>query len=116
MADVRRARLAERAASGGALRDIDDVANSYGGTAEQAMLQFARELGQRLNQARSEQRYDCLCLIAAPAFLGLLRGHLDKDTLKLLRAEIAMDIAGFALQDMEECVSQLAPCLGPLPP
>lgn len=104
VAGSRRARIVELA-GGGPLHEIDDLDNPPG---EAALLPFVRELGRRLNQARAGQRYQRLCLIGAPGLLGLLRGHLDKDTLKLLRAEMTTDNAGFALPDIEDCIGRLA--------
>lgn len=53
---------------------------------------FARRLCQRLATARHEGQLSRLYLIAAPAFLGKLRAHLDRDTQALVREEIASDL------------------------
>jgi protein required for attachment to host cells len=38
---------------------------------------FARELSQKLEQAKSSQQYQALILVAAPRFMGLLRQSLN---------------------------------------
>ena len=53
---------------------------------------FARQLAQRLEQARTEHRYDHLILIAAPAFLGRLRQHLSAETAACVTLELDKDL------------------------
>ena len=54
---------------------------------------FAKRLSAYVDKARSEVRYDSLCIVAPPKFLGLLRGNLDKETQKLLKREIPKDLS-----------------------
>ncbi len=49
---------------------------------------FARQLGERLEQARLAGAFDKLVVVAAPAFLGLLRKQLSDETGKLISEEI----------------------------
>lgn len=70
--------------------------------------QFARELGRQLDTAAAQQRYQQLALVAAPRFLGLLRDSLDKQTRKLVTAEVAKNVAAFARSDLEACLQALA--------
>jgi len=41
---------------------------------KQEALRFAIEIGKRLANARKDGRFDQLVLVAAPRFLGLMRG------------------------------------------
>jgi len=70
--------------------------------------QFARHLGHRLDQAAAQNRYQHLALVAAPRFLGLLRDSLDKQTRKLVTAELAKNVSAFARPDIEACLKDLA--------
>ena len=54
---------------------------------------FAKRLCQVLDQARAQHRYETLCLVAAPKFLGLLRGNLSKEAAKLVTREIDKDLS-----------------------
>ncbi len=61
--------------------------------AEHEIELFAKRLGAYVDKARKQVRYDQLCLVAPPRFLGLLRGNLAKESHKLLRREIAKDLS-----------------------
>lgn len=67
---------------------------------------FSREIGQFLERARSEQRYDKLCVIAPPKFLGLLRQHLGKEVQKSLQEEIVSDVSWFGEKEIEKFVQE----------
>jgi protein required for attachment to host cells len=54
---------------------------------------FAKRLAAYVDKARSEVRYDKLCLVAPPKFLGLLRGNLGKESHKVLKREIPKDLS-----------------------
>jgi protein required for attachment to host cells len=55
---------------------------------------FAKRLCEVLDQARTQHRYDELCLVAAPKFLGLLRNNLSKEARKLVTREVDKDLSG----------------------
>jgi protein required for attachment to host cells len=65
---------------------------------------FSKEIGEFLEQARNEHRYNKLHLIAPPKFLGMLRKNLHKETQKLVGEEIAKDIAWEGKKQIEEFV------------
>jgi protein required for attachment to host cells len=65
---------------------------------------FAKSIGEYLNKARLEQRYDKLRVIAFPKFLGALRKHLSKATQETVEDEISKDISQFAPQQIEEYI------------
>jgi protein required for attachment to host cells len=54
---------------------------------------FAKRVAEAIDEARKAARFDDLCLVAAPKFLGLLRANLDKETRKLARREIDKDLS-----------------------
>lgn len=71
---------------------------------EHENIQFSKEVGDYLEKARNEQRFDRLCVIAAPKFLGLLRQNLSKEAQKLVEDEIDKDIARWDKNEIERFV------------
>ena len=61
---------------------------------------FARMLADKLQKGRIEGKYDELVLIAAPRFLGLLRGTLDNATTQMIRGTLDKDYAGLKDRDL----------------
>lgn len=53
---------------------------------------FARRIAEALDEARSENRYDRLVVIAPPAFLGLLREEMPAAVHAMLSAEVGKDL------------------------
>ena len=53
---------------------------------------FARRIVEALDEARRQQQYDRLIVMAPPAFLGLLRKEMPAAVHALLSAEIAKDL------------------------
>ena len=68
---------------------------------DKEMDRFAKELAERLETARAQNRYGRLCLIAPPKFLGLLRRHLSSEAHKLIEREIHKDLSKFDARDIE---------------
>jgi protein required for attachment to host cells len=62
---------------------------------------FAKQIGRYLEQARQQQRYDELVLIAPPKFLGVLRKELDNEVEKLVADELPKDLSWFNGRDLE---------------
>ena len=54
----------------------------------QEAIVFSKQIAARLEAARSAGEFDKLVLMAAPAFLGLLREALSAPTAKLVAAEV----------------------------
>ncbi len=63
---------------------------------------FTKNLSQYLDKARTDHRFDKLCLIAPPKFLGLIRKNLSKEAQKMVEEEIAKDISWFGSKDIED--------------
>lgn len=65
---------------------------------------FSKRLGHYLEQARQEHRFDKLCLIAPPKFLGLIRANMGEEARKAVEEEIPKEIAWFNDTDIEAYV------------
>lgn len=68
--------------------------------------QFSRRLGYFLDQAYLEHRFDRLCVIAPPRFLGLIRDCLGQQVQQSVDEEIAKDLAWFDDQAIEHYLRQ----------
>ena len=65
---------------------------------------FSRTLGDYLDKARTQRKYDRLCLIAPPKFLGLIRQNLSKDAQRMVDKEVPKDISWFNPRDIENYI------------
>ncbi len=65
---------------------------------------FSKAVGEFLDKARNEHRFDKLHVIAPSRFLGLLRRNLNKETQKLVDEEIVKDISWQNKNEIEEFV------------
>ena len=68
---------------------------------------FAKQIADRLYQARVENRMEKLILVAPPKFLGLLRDELDNPTQKLVIHSLSKDLSKASLADIQQAVSDL---------
>ena len=68
---------------------------------EHAVELFAKRVGDYLERARQEHRYDALVLVAPPKFLGALRKELDKEVEKLVTREVPKELSGFSERELE---------------
>lgn len=123
VADASRARIFETRALGRGLREIEDLANPAGRAhsndlladaggrtysnagarpghtqarsdpVEHEVQMFAKRLADRIEQGRVERRFEGLCLVAPPRFLGLLRDKCCRETGKLVEFELAKDLS-----------------------
>lgn len=60
---------------------------------DRVVSDFSRQLADKLRQARVQNQFDRLVLIAPPRFLGLLRSSLDGPTSQLVIGTIHKDLA-----------------------
>jgi protein required for attachment to host cells len=74
---------------------------------EHDVAMFSKQLVRYLDQARNEQRFDKLRVIAAPKFLGLIRQNMTKEVQKMVESEIPKEIAGLDSNAMEQYLRQL---------
>ena len=63
------------------------------GPHDRAVSNFARALTDKLQQARMENQYERLVLVAPPRLLGLLRSSLDGPTAQLVVGSLDKDLA-----------------------
>lgn len=68
---------------------------------------FAKEIAQRIYQARVGNDMEKLILVAPPRFLGVLRDKLDAPTSKLILHSVDKDLTKASLADIQEAVSDL---------
>ncbi len=53
---------------------------------------FAKEIADKLQKARATGEFEALVLVAAPEFLGMLRKHLDPNTLKSVERTVSKNL------------------------
>ncbi|BAO43602.1 host attachment protein [Thiolapillus brandeum] len=63
---------------------------------------FARTLCDRLRQAATDGRYDKLYVLAAPAFLGILRECLDDNVKGRIAGEVPKDVVRQTAEDIRK--------------
>ncbi|MGZ8290130.1 MAG: host attachment protein [Telluria sp.] len=63
---------------------------------------FSKQLGRYIDKACDEHRFDSLCVIAPPKFLGLIRENLSDQSRKAVQEEIPKDIAWFEEREIED--------------
>jgi hypothetical protein len=56
------------------------------------VVDFARKLGNFLNESRKKNEFKELEISAEPKFLGLIKNHLDKETTKCVNVWVAKDL------------------------
>lgn len=74
---------------------------------ERVVADFARQVAAKLEHARTSHAYDRLVLVAAPRFLGLLRGALDDVTTKLVVGSLDKDLAHCKESELGEHLTEL---------
>ena len=62
---------------------------------------FAKRIGEHLEKARTDHRYDRLCLVAPPRFLGALRKELTREVQKLVAEELPKDLSWLSARELE---------------
>ena len=68
---------------------------------DHAVEMFSKRIGDYLEKARTDHRYDQLVLVAPPKFLGLMRKELGKEVEKLVLDEVPKDLAWFKAREIE---------------
>jgi protein required for attachment to host cells len=76
---------------------------------EHATDLFAKRVGNYLDKARTEHRYDELLLIAPPKFLGTLRKELGKEVEKLVADELPKDLSWLDIRELERYLKAARP-------
>lgn len=63
---------------------------------------FSKRLGRFIDQACVQHKFDSLCLIAPPKFLGLMRENMSDQARKAVSEEIPKDIAWLSDHEIEQ--------------
>jgi len=108
-ADSARARVLQFADRGHELMEVEDLLNPQGrlherdveNDAEHQVDLFSKRVGEYLEKARSQHRYDKLVLVAPPKFLGRLRKQLGKEVEKLVTSELDKDLYRANARELE---------------
>lgn len=82
-------------------------AGEEGAATKHANEQFAKEVAQRLYDARVDNSMEKLIMVAPPKFLGLLRDKLDAPTQKLVIHSLSKDLSKASVSDIQHAVSDL---------
>jgi protein required for attachment to host cells len=76
---------------------------------ERVVDNFARELADQIDRARTEHRFDDLILVAEPHFLGRLRHALPKTSLHTVKASVTKDLAAVSWNEVADHISDVLP-------
>jgi protein required for attachment to host cells len=71
------------------------------GPVEHSVDLFSKRIGDYLEKARTDHRYDRLVVVAPPKFLGRLRKNLGKEVEKLVSDEIDKDLYRANARELE---------------
>jgi len=69
---------------------------------QQEMIRFANALANHLDEARKQNRFKQLLIVAAPSFLGLLRKELPEPTQKLVAFELDKNLTQHGPEDIRK--------------
>lgn len=70
-------------------------------------MKFATDIANVLTQAANQNEFERLYVIAAPAFLGLLRQHISPGVQKKIYAEIPKEMTAFDVKAIEHQLSEI---------
>lgn len=74
-------------------------------------IEFARSLAHHLDAARIKKDFERLVIVAAPAFLGLLREHLNTTCRKLVAFELNKNLTQHTPEDIRNHLPKPLPAL-----
>lgn len=89
---------------GRAFDSVGDGRHAMGQTVDpkqQHAIQFARQVSDYLEKGRNEAAFSRLYVIAAPAFLGLLRQHYGDSLAAMVAGEVDKDLTSLRLDELE---------------
>jgi protein required for attachment to host cells len=69
---------------------------------EHTVEMFSKRIGDYLEKARTDHRYDRLYLVAPPKFLGLIRKELGREVGKLVSDDLSKDLSWFNVREIEQ--------------
>jgi protein required for attachment to host cells len=74
---------------------------------EQVAIRFAKQVAEALDADHYQKRFDALCVVAPPHFLGLLRGHMGNGLTRTVRGEVTNDLTQEDARSVQEHVAHL---------
>lgn len=103
VADGGRARIFQVSEQTGALTEIHDLANAVDrdSLTEKDREKFSEHVAKYLEAGRLHSLYGALVLAIDPKFLGMLKAHLDKETLRLIVEQISEDLSALDTRGIE---------------
>jgi len=69
---------------------------------QQEAIRFAKQVSERLTSAHSHGRFEKLYIVAAPAFLGLLRESLHAPVQQLIAGEVSKNLASHGIEEIRQ--------------
>ena len=78
---------------------------------QQEAIGFAKLITKRLNNARKDHLYGQLIVVAAPAFLGLLRENMNADTEKLIALELDKNLTKESIESIRQHLPKVLPSI-----
>lgn len=78
---------------------------------QQKIVDFAKQIDQLLEKARTKKRFSQLILVAAPAFLGILRNQLSSPTSRLVAYELDKNLTQLSSDDIRKHLPERLPKL-----
>lgn len=67
-------------------------------------IKFAKRIGEFLDKASLEKKFDELCVIAPPEFMGDLRANMGQHAKQAIREELVKDISWFSEAEVQKYV------------
>ena len=74
---------------------------------EQVAIRFAKQVADQLDADHHSNRFDALCVVASPHFLGLLRGHMGNGLTRAVKGEVINDLTQQDVQSVQDHVAHL---------
>ena len=78
---------------------------------EQEVIAFARQIAKHLEQARNNNKFKQLIVVAAPAFLGTLRTQLSEQTKNLVKIELDKNLTQHSAEEIRGHLPEYLPNL-----
>lgn len=74
---------------------------------EQLAIRFAKQVADQLDSDRHQRRFDALCVVAPPHFLGLLRDHMGHGLSRTVKGEVTNDLTQQDVSSVQQHVAHL---------
>jgi protein required for attachment to host cells len=74
---------------------------------EQIAIRFAKQVADQLDADHYNKRFDALCVVAPPHFLGLLRDHMGNGLTGTVKGEVVNDLTQQNARSVQDHVAHL---------